>query len=179
MHSTINKNKHKMRGRQINFFVMPDEWGALEDYLKENDMISVARTMDTQELELSNISEKELSKYLVENKYKETVKVYPIEKINKYSMSELYSPIIQFSRSYYDKEKNLLRRGRFYYKKGFWNDNDEWEEKPTDFVKKGERLFRWFKKNYKDAKIPEWKGFLVTQKVKDKVENEGLELTQI
>ncbi len=168
-----------MRGRQINFFVMPDEWGALEKYLDENDMISIPTKMDKNEIISEKISEKGIFKYLVEEKYTNKLITYPIEKINKYSIEELYSPVIQFSRPYYDKEKKLLKRGRFYYIKGFWNDDSEWEDKPIDFLEKSDKLFKWFRKTYKDAKIPEWKGILVTQKVKDKVENEDLKLIQI
>ena len=58
-----------MRGRQINFFVMPDEWGALEDYLKENNMISVARKMENNKIELSMLKDKDAFKCLVEKKW--------------------------------------------------------------------------------------------------------------
>jgi hypothetical protein len=167
-----------MRGRQINFFVMPDEWQALEDYISENNMISVSTRMSTKEIEQSNICEGTLFKYFVDKKYKDKLKTYYLKETGLYYIAETFSPVIKFYRSYYDIEKNLLKRGKFYYTKGFWNDNGEWQEKPADFMQTADKLFKWFRKTYKNVKLPEYKGFLITQNVKEKMENEDLKLKE-
>ena len=164
-----------MRGRQINFFAMPDEWDALEKYLEENDMISIPTQMETEEIIPEKINENEIFKYLVKRSNKNEIKSRYL-KPNLYRIDDIFSPVIEFTRPYYDKEKNILKKSRLYYTKGFWNDNDEWQEKPSDFLETADKLFKWFRKTYKGTKIPQSKGLVVTQNVKEKIEKEGLKL---
>jgi hypothetical protein len=166
-----------MRGRQINFFVMPDEWQALEDYIIENNMLCIERKMDTPKLELSDIHEGGIFKHFAEKSHKDKFKIDNL-KPNLYCIDSTFSPVIEFRRCFYDKEKKCLKVGRFYYTKGFWNDNGEWQEKPADFMQTADKLFKWFRKTYKNVKLPEYKGFLITQNVKEKMENEDLKLKE-
>ncbi len=166
-----------MKSRQINFFIMPDEWDALENYLIENNLISIASTMADASLSVSSIRDNELLKCLVLEKQKNALDIKKID-ANTYSINRNHSPVIELRRSFYDTEQQLLRRGRLYYTKGFWNEAGEWKEKDADFMEAADKLFKWFRKTYKDSKMDDWKGITVTQRVKDRV-NEGLILTQI
>jgi len=124
-----------MKSRQINFFVMPDEWEPLENYLKENNMISVARKMETKEIELVDLVNGQLFCYLLEAEYKNNLKTNFVKEVNSFFVeSSTFSPVIEFGKSYFDKENNFLRANRLYYTTGFWNDKDEWEEKPQEFI---------------------------------------------
>ena len=129
-------------------------------------------------LTLSSIRDDELLKCLVVTTQKDALDIKKID-TNTYSINRNISPVVEFRRSFYDPEQHLLRRGRLYYTKGFWNEANEWEEKPTGFVEAAEKLFKWFRKTYKDTKNEEWKGITVTQKVKDRINEDRLKLTQI
>lgn len=165
-----------MKGRQINFFAMPDEWGALEKYLEENNMISIATRMEKNEIIPEKISEKGIFKYLVQKKHLNKLKIYYLKETNKYYIDEVNSPVIQFHRSFLDTDKNKLKRSRIYFAKGFWNDNNEWIDKPTLFIKKADELLKWFKKEYKPEKLSEYKGIFITPSVKKKLQANALNL---
>jgi len=168
-----------MKSRQINFFVMPDEWEPLENYLKENNMISVARKMETKEIEIKSIKQNSFFNYLLNENNKDKIKIYYLEKPNSYFIDFTFSPVIEYSPSFYNEEKKELKMGRFYYTTGFWNENDEWEEKPKEFIKNSEKLFHWFKQNYKNANLSDWKGYTISEKVKQKIQNKELRLSQL
>ena len=148
-------------------------------YLEENGVVSTRSELNGHQIKPEKISEGDFFKYLL---YKEKINDLVFRKIegtDKYYIEANWSPVIEFTRLPYNSETNTLKRGRLYYTKSFLNANDEWQEKSEDFILKAEALFKWFKKNDKDTKLPEWKGFLITPKVKEKIEKEGLILTQV
>ena len=156
---------------------MPDEWQPLQNYLEENNIISIERKMSKKEIVQSDINKDGLFRYFINKKYQNKLNINYL-KPNLYSIDSFFSPIIEFSRSFYDTEKNILKRGRLYYTKNYWNDTDEWEEKPADFIQTADILFKWFRKTYKNVKLPEHKEFLITQRVKYEMENKGLKLQE-
>ena len=161
-----------MRGRQINFFVMPDEWGALEDYLKENNMISIARKMDNNIIELSSLKDKDAYKYFIVGGTENNLKIKHIDE-NIYFI-DIHNPVIEFIRPRYFENKNTLKYGRLYYTKGSWSENEDWKGKNDLFLNSAEALFKWFRKKYKTKTIPKYKGYLISKKVKENIETKGL-----
>jgi len=168
-----------MKSRQINFFVMPDEWEPLENYLKENNLLLIEKEMDSKNIVPSPLNNGKNRKYIYSPEFKSDIDFYSIEETKKYYIRSINSAVIEFGKPYFDKEKNVLRSSRLYYTTGFWNKNDEWQEKPEEFKRMADKLFKWFKKTYKNVKLENWEVFTVTKNVKEKVENEGLLLTQV
>jgi len=49
------------------------------------------------------------------------------------------SPVIELSRCFYDG--GILRRGRVYYSKGFYDGTGQWVEKPAEFLEWAKKVF--------------------------------------
>ena len=54
------------------------------------------------------------------------------------------SPIVELSGGFYDGK--ILRRGRLYYQKGFYGEDDQWVNKAQDFLDWAEKVFKLAKK---------------------------------
>ena len=168
-----------MKGRQINFFVMPDEWDILEKYLIDNDLLCISDEEQTTKIKQTAITEGGIYKYFVLKNHLDNI-VFETTEDSKISfINVLFSPVIEFARCYYNAETNTLNRSRLYYTRGYFNENNEWQDKEVDFLLSAEQLFKWFRKNYKDVKMSDYKGFLITERVKEKIEKDGLKLNEI
>ena len=156
-------------GRQINFYLMPKDILELNEYLKQNKWIVFSAKQAKSKLEFVD-SVKRIDFLLLE-KHKEQVKMKFIEKQNHYSPDIILSPIIQFRNPPLDIEKKILRRGRVYYTKDFWQA-DKLIDKDEEFLKAAQKLFAWIRRHFKNTKYVD--GFLVSERAKQwAIENNG------
>lgn len=70
-----------------------------------------------------------------------------VDKQNYYYVESLFSEVIEFNRSYVDK--NRLRPGRIYMQTGYWDESGAYVTKNDEFIKWFERLARWIRRNGK------------------------------
>jgi hypothetical protein len=153
---------------------MPDELQELENYLKDNNLIAISREMSEKKIKKVPVVDNDIYKYFIITGSEDSLNIKFIA--NKIYFINIHNSVLEFKRPYFYKETNSMRFGRLYYTKGFLNDNDKWQEKPDEFLQTADKLFKWFGKTYKAVKLPEYKGFLITQNVKEKMESEDLKL---
>jgi len=163
-----------MKSRQINFFVMPDEWEPLENYLKENNLLCISRRMKTKELEYHTISDDEIYKYVIKPSEVESIKNQQID--NELFFITIENPVIEFIKPRLNEELNTLKPGRFYYTSEYWDENNIKKTKDLRFIATAEELFKWFKKNYKTVTLSDYKNFVISDKVKEKLDINQLSL---
>jgi hypothetical protein len=78
-----------------------------------------------------------------------------LESQNKYVVNESQSPVIEYFKSFYNISTNEIRRGRIYFEKMMFIDN-EFIPKNEEIILKVEELFKWYKKHFRNAKINIW-----------------------
>jgi len=165
------------RSKQINFFLTEQELNRLLVYLVNNDwLICENKTPNSSLKRIDSFSEKGLS-FLVPKGMENNVVVKFIENQNYYTINTSQSCAIEFYPSKFDAETNTIRRGRLYYEFFTYNLTENDIRKPDEFLKKADELFKWFKKQFKDAKLPDYKGFFVsseTQKLLTKIKLDTL-----
>lgn len=162
-----------MRGRQINYFIQSNELETFNGFLEESDWLIVNMdSPDGSPVFAQSIVKKDKSEFvkvfLVRKDDLGKLKFRFIEKLAKYKVDDSKgAQLVELFRPYFNETENLLRSGRLYYQKAYFNQQDEPVEKPEGFVKAAEKLFRSFRKTFKNAKHPDFKGFLVTQNTID------------
>lgn len=161
-----------MIGRQINFYLSNDDLDKIENYLKQNNFKIISYAMPTPEVkELDSLKAKkgEFTKFVVQESQIENIKSKFYEARNEYVV-DIYSPLIQFSASAYDESANEFRRGRLYYVPQILT-NENWQFQNEDFLKSAEKLFRWFKRNFKKIDDNIFYGFYASDNVVNMVKN--------
>jgi hypothetical protein len=74
------------------------------------------------------------------------IKLDYVEKQRYWSINTLFSEVVEFSGCHFDGK--TLKRGRFFYDRGFYSA-ERWQEKSPDFLAWAEKLFRTTKKSLK------------------------------
>jgi len=158
---------------QINFYLMPNDILEIEEYIKKSGLLIIKDDSPTAQLcMLNSLTENDdLKKLLFLPKHEGKVVTWYVESQKFYAIDILFSPVIEFFHPYYDFAEKIMRTGRFYYTKGYYDANGVWVEKDAVFLKAADDLWRWFKKHFKNTKLmpPLW----VTPRVADWVQNEG------
>jgi len=146
-------------GRQINFFMMPEDVAELEQYIKDSGLMIVAETMPTKEPKVLEhlVEPKNLGSYIFNPKHKDLLTIEFIEKQNKYWINEMRSPVVEFTKSVFNQEEKTLHLGRLYYNKTqLSSDNSATVLKDEEFIQIAENILKWYKKHFKNTKINTW-----------------------
>ncbi len=136
-------------GRQINFFMMPDDIRELDAQIKKMGLKILEYKMPTQEIVQidSLLDGKILKKIIVHPDYLNHIDVKFREKYNNYRIDFFNAPVIEFNRPYFNIADKILKRGRLYY--GTYDN----PIKDEHFYKIAEKLFRWTRRNLINTKI--------------------------
>jgi len=140
---------------QINFFMMPEDVAELEDYIKKQGLIIVSAISPTPEpLILDTLFPAKGLKTLIllPDKINE-LKIRFVETQNYYYLNEMQSPVIEFRKPIYLKDENAIRSGRLYFDKNYLTEDGHLLVKDADIILLAEKLFKWFRKNFKNTKI--------------------------
>ena len=124
-----------MKSKQLNFFITPDDYYLIDNFLKEN--MSIILTDN----EIENPNKKD---FLLVNKNENLNQIYLTKedflhevKIIKDGVKYYYlvsSNLLEFSLGgFYSYDKNSLHRARFYYIKAYY-ENGAFIEKSTNFT---------------------------------------------
>ncbi len=174
-----------MKSRQINFFISNNELPNFNKYLAENGWLIIkAESLQPEPTIIPYIETKDQSDsnkiFLVPAKSLAQVKFTFVEKRNCYVVDEFSnSPVIELLRPYYDEEKNTLGRGRLYYIKADYNEQKELISKSDEFLAAAEKLFRGFRKIFKNVKSAEFKSYLISKNTAKLIEETGLVLKAV
>lgn len=144
-------------GRQITIYLLPSDTFLLEKCLKNTLDISFIEYDSSSEspkltnsLEVPFMGESWLTIYLTSPSQVKNVRYKNITSQGYWTVDSLYSPVVEFSRCYFDGE--VLRTGRLFYDSGYYDDSGKWVEKDRDFLEWADKLFRVVRKMLK--KVP-------------------------
>jgi hypothetical protein len=133
-------------GRQINFFLGPNDQIELEARLRKVDELLILHSrspgpephiVDT--MNVTHDGKQWLFLYLVRRDDLSAVRTQEVAAQGYWHVDELRSPVVEADRCYYDGK--ILRRGRLYYVNGYYGAQDQWIEKPEEFKAWAKRLF--------------------------------------
>jgi hypothetical protein len=138
-------------GRQINFYLLPEDTDIIEKVLREKVEISFWEDIsnspapeEASSLKIESMGKSPLTVYLSLPKHGKDIVCKQVQNQGYWTVDDLRSPVLEFSRCYFDGV--VLRRGRFFYQTGYYGDDDNWVDKPESFIKWAEKIFRLLKK---------------------------------
>ncbi len=158
-------------GRQINFFMMPDDIRELDGQIRKMGLKIIEYKMPTQEIvQLQSLLEgKRFKKLIIYSEYLKQLNIRYYEQPQIYCIDCHSAPAIEFNRPYFDTQKKIMKTGRLYYETEFLNNKKEFERKPEKLIKTGEKLYRWFRNHFENQKINSW---FTTARTKEWINNE-------
>jgi len=164
-------------GRQINFFMMPEDLNLLENKIKEMGFVIVAEEMlDDNIVVINSLTNNNYGKrkYITFQNLFNFCKIEKLEE-NRFWINETFSPVIEFYNSYYSEEKKMMRPGRLYYNTDYYDKTGLKVLKSDFFSKNADKLFKWCKTNLNSGSS---KNIIISKLVKQLSENVGIELLE-
>ncbi len=168
-----------MKSRQINCYLTLDDIVEIEKYLKEKNLEILATPSRAKNISIINnlntIDDNFLSlkKHIILNNQKQLVMSHYIENQNYYLIDVTKNPVIEFWQPYFNASQKILRRGRLYYVKEYYDQEGLICEKNPEFLKMADDFFKWFRKNFKQQKIEGYQGLHVTKRANDFMKQGG------
>jgi hypothetical protein len=166
---------------QINFFLTPLDLSMLEQRLKKQCSVvflgipleqPAPRLLST--LEVARYGEEWLKVFLAHPESLGALVFKHVPKQGYWLVDDDRSPVIELSRCFYDGK--ILRRGRVYYTKGFYDEAGQWVDKPADFLAWAKKVFSVTRKGLqRDAGL----GSYVGQDAEEKRQKEGLQFVSL
>lgn len=139
-------------GRQFSIYLTPSDTVALEPVLARIEPVLVlnrysptAQPLVMESLEYTYNDRRWLSSYLVRPADLDKVVAYHVVEQGHWLIDELYSPVINISKCFFDG--HILRRGRFYYIERYFDENDQLLSKSDEFRAWAKRVFAAVKKS--------------------------------
>ncbi|MCZ6676644.1 MAG: hypothetical protein O7E52_05270 [Candidatus Poribacteria bacterium] len=142
-------------GRQINFYMAPNDEKALLDYMLSKENIAIigqpSPTNQPRILKDFNLTVSDetlwLTVYLWNRDTTQQVFMKAVKAQGYYLVDFFKSEVVQWGRCYLDMEKKILRRGRLWLE-AYHFEGDQPIKKNEAFIRWFERLQRWVRKNY-------------------------------
>jgi hypothetical protein len=144
-------------GRQVNFYMLPEDLNVFEDNIRSRTPLSFIRgklerpaiiiepTLNTTETNNSW-----LRMYIARNIDLESVVIRSVEKQGYWVVASDQSPVVEIDRCYW--KDNILRRGRLYFNLNYLDANNQVVSKSPEFVQWADDLLKWIRRNYERDK---------------------------
>lgn len=147
-------------GKQINYFARVNDFENFYNLYITKDVVLVKDGLTIDQIELANdffIKPKEYHNrvFLFRKNDLPLIKSRFVVQQNKWIIDTFRSPVIEFSLSFFDTQ--IIRRGRLYFKTGYY-EGDIWVKREDSFVKWGDTLIRWVRRNFDKYDPPFWIG---------------------
>ncbi|HYO60073.1 hypothetical protein [Archangium sp.] len=133
-------------GHQLNFFLTPEDLRLLEQRLKEKCPVVFLdyrsqgpAPAQLPDLEVAEFGKTRLSVLLVPPDSLGALIFRHVPQQGYWTVDLLRSPAVELSRCFYDGA--ILRRGRLYYDRGFYDEAGHWVEKPASFQDWAKKVF--------------------------------------
>jgi hypothetical protein len=140
-------------GRQINFFLHPDDQEEFDKILKsvaECALLPFQQYSNNptvvQDTVIRNLDNEGTRIYMVKPEHFPDLELEYNERHNYWFINDKEAPVIHFDRSIYKDGK--IKRGRLYFQTQYLK-NSEWVSKPENFVKWGDKLLRTARRKLK------------------------------
>jgi len=137
-------------GKQINFFMLPEDLVEIDAKVKELGLTIIADRMPTEEIIVldSLINDYDDMYLLLEEDLKEVKSKYMTnQKI--FWIHPMQVPAMEFSKSLYRPNLNFITLGRIYYDKEYRNSKLDYETKNDLLTNNIDKLFKWFRGKFK------------------------------
>jgi len=145
-------------GRQVNFFLDRRDLDRFEAFFWSSDAV-VALCQPTPSADLVAASslrpeaENQLrpwpSMFLARNADLDLIRIRLIEQQGYYLIDSSFSPVIEWSPAYEPATGHRSGRGRLWFPTGYWDDDSRYVEMPHGFLRWGDRLLRWVRRNWR------------------------------
>ncbi len=147
--------------------MMPEDIAEIEQYIRENDMLIIADKMSENKLSVldSFAVLYPLTPYIIHKKHFSDIIILKNE-IGRYRIDTMDSKAIEFDEPKI-RADNTMKAGRLYFDKQRFDENGKIVLKDADFLEFGEKLIKWTKSHFKNARIsPTWATERVAEWVK-------------
>jgi hypothetical protein len=141
----------QMTSRQINFYVLPEEQLWFENIIRTAGpflilcrIIKEGEPVLLQSTVVERFGDEDLTAYLIRRADLDKLVVTGAPKQTELFVDDLRSPVLQYSRCYFDGER--VRRGRLYFVESYFDNHDKRVEKPDDFIKWGRNVLALVRK---------------------------------
>jgi hypothetical protein len=143
-------------GRQVNFFMHPDDLAEFDAMLKARGHVCFLENKSpgpkpvTRQRLLTDATSQPRTIYLVQERYLHDVRTIAINARTGeqfHLIDEGRSPVVELLPSAFDG--NVIGRGRLHFLPGDYDSDHQYMNKPADFLKWGDSLLRWIRRHYR------------------------------
>ena len=144
-------------GRQVNFILNRRDLDRFEAFIWSSDqVVALCQPTPSADLVIANSLRPEAENqfrpwpdmFLAREADLDLIRVHLIEQQGYYLIDTFFSPVIEWSPGY-DPTRHRSGRGRLWFPTGYWNDDDEFVPMPSGFLRWGDRLLHWVRRNFK------------------------------
>jgi len=137
-------------GKQINFFMLPQDVAEIDAKVKELGLTIIADRMPTQQLIVldSLVNDYDVMYLLFEENLKEVGFDF-YENHQKYIIHPMHIPALEYCKSLNLPDDKLITLGRIFYDKEFYDDQHNYIPKSEALTNNIEKLFKWFRNKFK------------------------------
>jgi hypothetical protein len=144
-------------GRQVNFILNRRDLDGFEAYFWSSDkVVALCQPIPSADLVIANSlrpeTENQLrpwpSMFLAREADLDLIRVHLVEQQGYYLIDDFCSPVVEWSPGY-DPTRHRSGRGRLWFPTGYWDDDGEFVQMPSGFLRWGDRLLRWVRRNSK------------------------------
>jgi len=136
-----------VRNKQLNFYLNLADQAAVDLGLaKLNNVVFCKMESTNKQLQILESSlnlamgSEPLKIAIVKRTHLKKVKFRKLENLNVFKIDSLTSPVIEYSRCFVSDQ--IIRRGRFYFNKSYFNDEGEVVTKDAEFLSWADKVFR-------------------------------------
>jgi hypothetical protein len=175
-----NTKKMKMNSKQINFYLTQDDISKFDNYIKENNLLLIGKPSPEKKIlfadsllsEYSGIHKLRGHKYIVRPEDVDLVTLKFIENQNHYVVDVMNSPVVEIWCSNITNESKKPDR-IYYIKDALLKNPSRTIPKSPEFLKMADDLFRWIRKNFKNANLPGFERDIVSPAIAEWVQSGG------
>lgn len=152
-----------MNSQQITFYFTPEDVLQIDSYLKKNELLLLGQPMPDSKpiilpsllLDESNSKIYRGHKYIIRSQDIDSVIIKYISEQNYYLVDCMNSPVIETGYSNYKNNGLIKKSDRIYYiKDALLKEPLRRVPKSPEFLQMADDFFKWFRKQFKNAKLP-------------------------
>ncbi len=137
-----------MKSKQLNFFITPEDRDSINIFLSKNNCYILVDKGNASSNELPKLEEGIFQVYLTKKEFIKNIRTLVTDNGVEY-IDNMISPVLQFNLGgFYPYNNNLLQRGRFYFIAGYYNNNENFVDKSSDFVNWSNTIIKSFRKEF-------------------------------
>lgn len=141
-------------GKQVNFFAVNSDFDILESALKKIEPFVILKYESptsaperADHLRVRRMGEETLALRLCRACDIDSLHTWFVDTQGYWVVDTLTSPVVELNRCYYDG--SICRRGRLYFRDGYYLDDGRWLDKPAHFVQWADRVLRLARRTFR------------------------------